>query len=134
MVVSACFLFTPWRFLGAGAVTGFGSVSPPVFAGDESIAGGGELAEFRGEAVSATFAAFSLVLLVIDMDLTGRVDAGVEVLCPVERGFFPNLSFGGGTVTETAISTSSLGIVAILVRKSFSRVWAMTTISSPALL
>ena len=132
--MSACFLFTPWRFFGAGAGTGFGRVSPPIAVGEESMVGGGELAEFRGEAVSATFAAFSLVLLVIDMDLTGRVDTGVEVLCPGAGSFFPGFSFGGGAVTATAISTSSFGIVAILVRKSFSSVWAMTTMSSPALL
>jgi hypothetical protein len=65
----------------------------------------------------------SEVLLVTDMDRTGLDPSEPET------DFLLLTSLAGWT-----ISTSSFGIDAILVRKSFSKVCAMTTISSPALL
>ena len=69
---------------------------------------------------SSTTSIASLVELVIDMDLTGLV------LLTFLVGL---VSFGVG-----GISTSSLGIEAIFVRNNFSKVCAITTMSSPALL
>ena len=69
---------------------------------------------------SSAMSIASLVELVMDIDLTGLV----------LFAFFVGLvSFGVG-----GISTSSLGIAAIFVRNNFSRVCAITTMSSPALL
>ena len=68
----------------------------------------------------------------------------VELVTETDRAFFLVPSpFTWATGVEAAAvlppddeltSVSSFGMLAILVRKSFSRVWAITTMSSPALL
>ena len=65
----------------------------------------------------------------------------VELVTEDERAgpfFFPPTSLAGaagvGVMLEELNSTSSFGILAILVKNSFSSVCAITTMSSPALL
>ena len=125
--------FTCLRLTAAGFFLTAAGVAPPPVAMDFPVPGPdcGLLTTAAGPAGvdgviggrgSSSDSITSLVELVIDMDLTGRVLLAETFLV----GF---ISLG-----VVGASASSFGMAAILVRNNFSSVCAMTTISSPALL
>merc|ERR1719268_376326 len=130
-VVVSAFLFTPCFFLIGGCVKSgpcpCTAPPPPPSSGLALIWLGTEDGVGAG-GIEASLPASSLVTLIL------RAGLAAELGKLGRPSFFSGFTLIPGSFGCGLISCSSLGMEAILVRKSFSRVCAITTMSSPALL